>query len=74
MSIANTVCTAAASGISIENEYNGSAKREIEKRKLSPPAKLIIRRNKTSILIITFNFVIIASKYYKCATSIPLCV
>jgi len=51
MSVANTVCIPAASGISIENEYNGSAKREIEKKKPSPPVKLIIRRNKTSILI-----------------------
>lgn len=61
MSVANTVFTPAASGISIENEYNGSAKREIEKKKPSPPVKLI-RRNKTSILITTFNFLFIASK------------
>jgi hypothetical protein len=63
MSVANAVCIPAASGISIENEYNGSAKREIEKKKPSPPVKLIIRRrNKTSILINSFNFLCNASK------------
>jgi hypothetical protein len=46
MSVANPVCTPAASGIRIVNEYNGSAKREIEKKKPSPPGNLIKRRIK----------------------------
>jgi hypothetical protein len=41
MSVANTVFIPAASGISIENEYNGSAKREIGRKKPSPPIKVV---------------------------------
>jgi hypothetical protein len=40
MSAAKPTCTPAATGIRNVNEYRGSAKREIEKKKLSPLGKL----------------------------------
>jgi hypothetical protein len=46
ISVANPVCTPAASGIRIVNECNGSAKREIEKKNPSAPGKLTEQRNK----------------------------
>jgi hypothetical protein len=40
MSVAKPMCNAAAIGIRIVNEYKGSARRDIEKKKLSPLGKL----------------------------------
>jgi hypothetical protein len=51
MSVAKPLCNAAATGIRNVNEYRGSARREIEKKKMSPLGKL----KQKGMHIITYN-------------------
>jgi hypothetical protein len=60
MSVAKPMSNPAATGIRSVNAYKGSAKREIEKKKLSPLGKL----KQTRKLLLTFTFLIYCAKMF----------